>query len=71
MAIYKVWLTVKDRYGSIKEIEGGNITVGLDTLTDDEKTLFDNSFATDDEVIAAIQADSDKMRYSSFELKED
>lgn len=71
MAIYKVWLTVKDRYGSIKEIDGGNITVGLDALTDDEKALLDSSFATDSEVAAAIQADSDKMRYSSFELKED
>lgn len=27
MAKYKVWLTVKDRYGSIKELDAGNIEV--------------------------------------------
>lgn len=30
MAIYKVRLTVKDRYGNIKELDGGNIDIGLD-----------------------------------------
>ena len=30
MATYKVWLTVKDRYGNIKELDGGNIDVKLD-----------------------------------------
>jgi hypothetical protein len=36
MATYKVWLTVKDRYGNTKEIDGGDINVGLDELTRDE-----------------------------------
>lgn len=36
MANYKIWLTVKDRYGNTKEIDGGNINVGLDELTQDE-----------------------------------
>ena len=27
MAKYKVWLTVKDRYGSLKELDAGNIEV--------------------------------------------
>ena len=30
MAKYKVWLTVKDRYGNTKELDGGNIDVNLD-----------------------------------------
>lgn len=29
MATYKVWLTVKDSYGNIKEVEGGTINVDL------------------------------------------
>ena len=33
MATYKVWLTVKDRYGNIKKIDGGEIDVGLSGLT--------------------------------------
>ena len=36
MATYKVWLTVKDRYGCIKELDGGNIEIEQDKLTDDE-----------------------------------
>lgn len=34
MATYKVWLTVKDRYGSQKKVDSGLIDVGLDTLTE-------------------------------------
>lgn len=36
MATYKVWLKVKDSYGNIKEIDGGDINVDLATLTPDE-----------------------------------
>ena len=28
--LYKVWLTVKDSYGNIKELDGGTIGVDLD-----------------------------------------
>lgn len=28
--LYKVWLTVKDRYGNIKDLDGGTIGVDLD-----------------------------------------
>lgn len=38
MATYKVWLKVKDSYGNIKEIDGGDINVDLATLTPDEVT---------------------------------
>lgn len=30
MATYKVWLTVKDSYGHIKEVDGGTINLDLD-----------------------------------------
>lgn len=33
MATYKVWLTVKDRYGSTKRIDGGSINISQDKLT--------------------------------------
>lgn len=35
MATYKVWLTVKDRYGCTKELDGGNIKIDQDKLTED------------------------------------
>jgi hypothetical protein len=35
MATYKVWLTVKDSYGNIKELDGGNISVDLDITSED------------------------------------
>lgn len=39
MATYKVWLTVKDSYGNTKEIDGGNITVDRDKLTEEDLSV--------------------------------
>jgi hypothetical protein len=36
MATYKVWLTVKDRYGCTKELDSGNIEIAQDKLTDED-----------------------------------
>ena len=36
MSTYNVWLTVKDRYGNIKELNGGNIEVSQDKLTEED-----------------------------------
>jgi hypothetical protein len=36
MATYKVWLTVKDRYGSVKELDSGNINIDFDELTPED-----------------------------------
>lgn len=36
MATYKVWLTVKDRYGNTKELDSGRINVSQDKLTDED-----------------------------------
>lgn len=39
-AKYKVWLTVKDRYGNTKELDGGNVDINLDK--EDVDTIVDN-----------------------------
>lgn len=39
MAKYKVWLTVKDSYGNIKKLDGGNIDINLDE--EDVETIVD------------------------------
>lgn len=36
MAVYRVWLTVKDSYGNTKEVDGGTINVDLAALTPSE-----------------------------------
>ena len=36
MATYKVWLTVKDRYGNTKELDSGNINISQDKLTEED-----------------------------------
>lgn len=40
MAKYKVYLTVKDKYGNTKELDGGNVDINLDK--DDVDTIVDN-----------------------------
>ena len=40
MAKYKVWLTVKDSYGNLRELDGGNIDVNLDE--EDVDTIVDS-----------------------------
>ena len=72
MAIYKVWLTVRDSYGNLKEVDGGTINVGLDAEAIDtiEKALPLEEYlkksevdflATDAEVAA-----KENLKYSSF-----
>jgi len=48
MATYKVWLKVKDSYGNIKEIDGGNINVDLATLTPDEVSQIEEALPLED-----------------------
>lgn len=36
MPTYKVWLTVKDRYGQIKELDGGNIHIQQNGLSEED-----------------------------------
>lgn len=68
MAKYKIWLTVKDRYGVVKELDGGNINVGLDTIEDDEFQAIDKYFATDVALADAANKTPETIRYGGFEL---
>ncbi len=76
MAEFKVLLTVKDRYGNLKEIDGGTINVGLSDQEIDriESALPFNDYlkkseldylATDKEVEDATK---NTVKYGSFEL---
>lgn len=76
MAEFKVVLTVKDRYGNIKEVDGGTINVGLTDAELDriEATLpFDDYLkkseidylATDSEV---EQATKNTVKFDDFKL---
>ena len=69
MATYKVWLTVKDRYGSIKKLDGGNINIDLDTVDEDEVKAFDEHFATDTELVEATETSPETIRYAGFEIE--
>lgn len=82
MATYKVWFTVKDSYGSIKELDAGTIDVNLPELvTQIEEALpledyikrdnLDtelNNYAKDSEVEEAIKQ---TVRYSNFKYKKE
>ena len=48
MAVYKVWLTVKDSYGNTKEIDGGNINVDLSALTPAEVNQIEEALPLED-----------------------
>lgn len=87
MAIYKVWLTVKDSFGNTKEVDGGTINVDLDRFSDHEIAQIEEAlpledyikrdnldqeladYATDVEVADAVE-NSDSIKYSDFELKD-
>lgn len=69
MATYRVWLTVKDRYGNIKELDGGTIDVGLDNLTTEEVEVLDKHYATDAELNTAIQSSKEDIPYAGFDFE--
>ena len=71
MAKYKVWLTVKDRYGAKKELSGGTINVDLAGIHDDEVAVLDKHFATDTEMAVALENSNETIRYSDFEFNEE
>ena len=48
MATYKVWLTVKDSYGNVKDIDGGTINVDLTELTTTEANQIKEVLPLDD-----------------------
>jgi hypothetical protein len=72
MATYKVWLTVRDSYGNIKELDGGNINFDFSELTSEDVSKIvkklDPYFTTDKEVEHAVE-NSDLIKYSDLDLK--
>lgn len=82
MAKYKVWLTVKDKYGNTKKIDGGDINVDLASLTADELNHLEEALplenylkkseteylATDEEV---SDATANTVKYSGFKFRTD
>jgi hypothetical protein len=70
MAKYKVLLTVKDRYGNIKELSAGPIAVKLDAVDTEELSVLDKHFATDDQLRDATAKSPDTIRYAGFELED-
>lgn len=79
MATYKVWLTVKDSYGNIKEIDSGNIKINMDKLSDEDLDQIKQAVPLDDYLkksdidteldhYATDQevADKNTFKYSSF-----
>ena len=68
MAKYKIWLTVKDRYGIQKELDGGVINLALSDIKEDEIEALDKYFATDNEVTEATQKSPETLRYAGFEI---
>lgn len=85
MAAYKVWLTVKDSYGNIKEIDGGSINVDFAELSKEDLDKIENSLTLDNyikktEAVDELnpqfatdeelaQATSNTLKYADFELQ--
>lgn len=83
MAVYKVWLTVKDSYGNIKELEAGNIQVdfelGQDELAQIEEALPLEQYIKRDNLEAELkdwatdeevkEATSSTVKYGDFKFR--
>lgn len=48
MAAYKVWLTVKDEYGNLKEVDSGIIDVDLEAFSKDELSIIEEALPLED-----------------------
>jgi hypothetical protein len=85
MAVYKVWLTVKDGYGNEKEIEAGNIVVDFELSPEDISQIEEalplgdylkkQNIETDLKDFATdtevAQAVMNTVKYSEFKIKQD
>ena len=82
MAVYKVWLTIKDSFGNTKEVDGGTINVDLDGLTKEDIAQIEEALpledylkkseadylATDAEVEHAVKQNN-SIKYSNLNLR--
>lgn len=50
MASYRVWLTVKDRFGNTKEVEGPVINIDLDKLSSEQLAQIEEALPLEDYV---------------------
>ncbi len=68
MAFYKVWLTVRDRYGNTKEVEGGNIKVDteFDALSKETLDLIEGALPFND-YIKRESLDAELEKYATDE----
>lgn len=86
MAVFKVYLTVKDSYGKEKEVDAGNINVELSELNDAEASNMKTALQLDDYLKKAEidtelnayatdaeveQAVSNTVKYGGFKMKEE
>jgi hypothetical protein len=85
MATYKVWLTIKDSYGNIKEVDGGSISLDLAELGDEDLTKIEaalplEQYIKKDEAVSELdpnfatdaelmQATQNTLKYADFELQ--
>lgn len=81
MAKYKIWLTVKDHFGNTKEVDGGNINVDFEALSDKDINQIGEAFlleeylkksetdylATDVEVESAVKQ---TVKYGEFKFRD-
>ena len=83
MAVYKVWLTVKNSAGNTKEIDVGNINVDLTDLTPDDVSKIEAALPLEDYLkkneidleldayatdIEVEQATKNTVKYGGFEF---
>ena len=69
MAKYKLWLTIKNNDGTIKEIDAGDVDLTLDNLTDEQaKQLAER---LDPHLVTEEEYDNTVLKYTDFELKEE
>lgn len=64
MATYKVWFTVRDGYGNIKEVDGGAIDVDLGKLTQDELEQIGSSLDMED-YLKKVEIPSELEEYAT------
>lgn len=85
MAAYKVWLTVKDSYGNVKEIDGGSINIDMSKLSAEDLSKIEQSLTLDeyikkDNAVEELDpqfatdeelfaATNNTLKYADFELR--
>jgi hypothetical protein len=64
MATYRLWLTVKDSNGNIKEVDGGTVNIDLTELTDDEINQIEEALPLE-RYITKTELDTELDKYAT------